>query len=64
MEKIFSIIFIVVLAGISFSQSLSGIKVCIDPGHGGHDAANDRFIPIPNFWESEGNWYKAGHVKQ
>ncbi len=48
----------------SFAQSLSGVKVCIDPGHGGHNTSNDRYIPIPNFWESEGNYSKSVHLKE
>jgi N-acetylmuramoyl-L-alanine amidase len=43
-------------------QNLNGIKICIDPGHGGNNAANDRRIePDPGnvFWESEGNFQKA-----
>jgi len=41
---------------------LSGLKFCIDPGHGGHNPANDRLlIPDPGveFWESESNFQKA-----
>ena len=41
--------------------NLSGIKICIDPGHGGH-GSNDRHL-IPDagldFWESESNFQKA-----
>ena len=43
-------------------NNLSGLKICIDPGHGGNNAANDRRIePDPGnvFWESEGNFRKA-----
>jgi len=47
-----------------FAQSLSGVKICIDPGHGGHDAANDRHIIVPDFWESEGNYSKALHAEE
>lgn len=43
-------------------SDLTGIKICIDPGHGGHNAANDRHL-IPDtgtdFWESESNFQKA-----
>jgi N-acetylmuramoyl-L-alanine amidase len=51
-------------AGSSFAQrsDLSGIKICIDPGHGGHNPANDRYLvpdPGTEFWESESNWQKA-----
>lgn len=41
---------------------LSGIKICIDPGHGGHNPANDRYLvpdPGTDFWESESNFQKA-----
>jgi N-acetylmuramoyl-L-alanine amidase len=41
---------------------LSGLKFCIDPGHGGHNAANDRYVvpePGTEFWESESNFKKA-----
>jgi N-acetylmuramoyl-L-alanine amidase len=41
---------------------LSGLKFCIDPGHGGHDPSNDRYlVPDPGneFWESESNFQKA-----
>ncbi len=41
---------------------LSGLTICIDPGHGGYDPADDRHIvPDPgiDFWESESNWQKA-----
>ncbi len=44
------------------AQDLTGLKFCIDPGHGGHNAANDRhLIPDPgtDFWESESNFQKA-----
>ena len=44
---------------------LSGLKFCIDPGHGGH-GSNDRHV-IPDagtdFWESESNFQKALWLK-
>ncbi|MBI9032804.1 Ig-like domain-containing protein, partial [bacterium] len=46
-----------------FAQDLSGIKICIDPGHGGHES-DDRHIVGPEFWESEGNYSKALHAKE
>lgn len=45
------------------AQQLEGVKICIDPGHGGYEAANDRFIPQTGFWESLSNWVKALHLK-
>ncbi len=47
---------------VTASQTLNGVRFCIDPGHGGHNPANDRRIePDPGvvFWESEGNFQKA-----
>jgi N-acetylmuramoyl-L-alanine amidase len=43
-------------------NDFSGLKFCIDPGHGGHNPLNDRLvIPDPGiyFWESESNFQKA-----
>ncbi len=59
--KILSVMFL--LTNLLSAQSLAGYKICIDPGHGGHDPANDRHILPPDFWESEGNFGKALHVK-
>ncbi len=39
-------------------QDLSGTKIYINPGHGGHDS-DDRFISATGFWESEGNLDKG-----
>ncbi len=52
----------------AFSQraNLSGIKICIDPGHGGHSDATDRHVipdPGTNYYESESNFQKALHLK-
>ncbi|MGB2869943.1 MAG: N-acetylmuramoyl-L-alanine amidase, partial [Bacteroidota bacterium] len=48
-------------SAVAQSADLSGLKFCIDPGHGGHNS-NDRHI-IPDqgieFWESESNFRKA-----
>ncbi|MCC6396620.1 MAG: Ig-like domain-containing protein [Bacteroidetes bacterium] len=50
------------VSGFAQPTDLSGLKFCIDPGHGGHNAANDRHV-IPDagtdFWESESNFQKA-----
>ncbi|MDA3859625.1 MAG: Ig-like domain-containing protein [Melioribacteraceae bacterium] len=59
--KILLLIFI--FSTLTFSQSLEGIKICIDPGHGGHDTGNDRYMPVPDFWESEGNFSKAWQLE-
>ncbi len=52
-----TLIFGIFISGI-FAQDLSGIKICIDPGHGGHES-DDRHILATDFWESEGNLTKA-----
>ena len=62
--KTLTIIFSLILTTISFSQPLAGYKFCIDPGHGGNDPANDRYMAIADFWESEGNFYKALHLEE
>ena len=65
MKRISSLLVLLfVVAGYAFCQrsDLWGITICIDPGHGGHNAANDRnVIPDPgtDFWESESNFQKA-----
>ncbi len=58
------VLLVFLATSLVFAQrtDLSGLKFCIDPGHGGHNAANDRLV-IPNpgveFWESESNFQKA-----
>ncbi len=64
MKLIYNIIFLIIFTTVSFAQSLDGVKVCIDPGHGGHDPANDRHVVEADFWESEGNYYKALHAEE
>ena len=58
------LILAVVASGLAVAQraDLSGIKICIDPGHGGYFAATDRHVvpdPGTDFWESESNFQKA-----
>lgn len=58
--KILVAVFIAMLLGINISAQVpdfSGIKICIDPGHIGHEA-DDRGMPN-GFWESEGNLTKG-----
>jgi N-acetylmuramoyl-L-alanine amidase len=65
MKFISNILVLVFFIAINInSQSLLGVKICVDPGHGGYDPANDRYIAATGFWESEGNWDKALHLKQ
>jgi N-acetylmuramoyl-L-alanine amidase len=64
MKKLFLLLMTLLLSSSLFAQraNLSGLKFCIDPGHGGHNGANDRHV-IPDvdtdFWESESNFQKA-----
>jgi len=56
------LLFLTSTAGFAQRTDLSGLKFCIDPGHGGHNPANDRLVhpdPGVDFWESEGNFQKA-----
>jgi len=53
---------LVVLTAWGQRTDLSGLKFCIDPGHGGNNPANDRYVvpdPGTEFWESESNFQKA-----
>jgi N-acetylmuramoyl-L-alanine amidase len=52
------------VSAISHAQrtDLTGIKFCIDPGHGGHSDATDRHVipdPGTDYYESESNFQKA-----
>jgi len=58
-----SIIIGILLANTAFSQDLSGVKICIDPGHGGHES-DDRYISATGFWESESNLSKAFYLEE
>ena len=49
---------LLVLVSMVYSQSLTGDRICIDPGHGGHEG-DDRFIEATGFWESESNLTKG-----
>ncbi|MCU7497181.1 MAG: hypothetical protein HF311_17040, partial [Ignavibacteria bacterium] len=51
-------------ASLVFGQDLKGVKVLINPGHGGHDPANDRHIVETDFWESEGNLSKGLYLRE
>lgn len=55
---------VLIVSSYAFAQrtDLSGIKICIDPGHGGHSDATDRHVipdPGTNYYESESNFQKA-----
>ncbi|MEA1986915.1 MAG: N-acetylmuramoyl-L-alanine amidase [Candidatus Marinimicrobia bacterium] len=61
-KKLILIITILISTSL-FSQDLSGVKICIDPGHGGHES-DDRHIIATDFWESEGNLTKAKRLRE
>ena len=67
MKKIIGI-FVGIFAFVSISAAdFTGIKIYINPGHGGYDGANDRNLPTINyalgdtlgFWESWSNLQKG-----
>jgi len=63
-NSVFILIALLVTINLS-AQQFSGYRFCIDPGHGGHDPANDRKVELPYgiiFWESEGNLETAFHL--
>lgn len=60
MKKYILIIGIILTTSL-FSQDLSGIRICLDPGHSGHES-DDRGMSN-GFWESESNLTKGLHVK-
>ncbi len=62
MKKIITLVCIIVFSSIISAQDFSNIKICINPGHGGHDS-NDRFIQETGFWESDGNLDKGLFVR-
>ena len=67
MKKIFLLYIIFTITLFAQRTDLSGLKFCIDPGHGGNNPANDRhLIPDPgtDFWESESNFQKAFYLNQ
>lgn len=63
MKNRFLLLFVVLFSSAFFAQNMTGIKVCVNPGHGGHDPANDRFIQATGFWESDGNVDKGLYLR-
>ena len=61
----FALVFAGAFAGSSYGQTLSGLVIVIDPGHGGFESDDRHLIPDPgtDFWESESNFRKALHLK-
>ena len=81
MNKIYIIVLLFLIPLLSFSQSdnnigkkmgdelphlLDGKKICLDPGHGGHDG-DDRETPIDfglTYWESDGVFSQAHYAAE
>jgi len=61
LKKTLTLFFIV--STLLNAQDFTGIRIYINPGHGGHDS-NDRHILATNFWESEGNLAKGLCLKK
>lgn len=49
--------------GLFAQPDFSGLKIMINPGHGGHDS-DDRFIEETGFWESESNLTKGLYLRE
>ncbi len=52
------ILLLATMVSMAFSQDLSDVRICIDPGHSGHES-DDRYIEATGFWESESNLTKG-----
>ncbi len=58
-------LFLFLLIQSATAQTLSGLIIVIDPGHGGYESDDRHVIPDPgtDFWESESNFQKAQWLK-
>ena len=75
MKRVFTMmaVVLVALAAMGQAKSLDGIKIYLNPGHGGFDS-NDRScwtIPVPaewtdsaGYWESKSNFVKALYLRE
>jgi len=67
MKKITLLLFVLLTGIFAYAGDLTGIKIYVNPGHGGHDSANDRnIVTIPfaandplGYWESNSNLAKG-----
>lgn len=62
MRRIFLLLLFTIATIAVNSQDFSGIKIFINPGHGGHDS-DDRHIVVTDFWESESNLEKGLYLR-
>ena len=65
-----SALFILLLFGNLNAQNLTGVKICINPGHGGYDSDDRNVVIAPytsgnqnGFWESKSNLDKGLQLK-
>jgi hypothetical protein len=67
MKKCTLFLFVMLMSLMAQAGDLTGIKIYVNPGHGGHDVANDRnILTIPfeandpnGYWESNSNLAKG-----
>jgi N-acetylmuramoyl-L-alanine amidase len=67
MKKIIYLVLVLLTSVAVHAEDLTGIKIYVNPGHGGHDPANDRnIVTIPfeagdpnGYWESNSNLVKG-----
>jgi len=62
MKKLIFVLILIIGGFPLLGQDFSGIKICVNPGHGGHDS-DDRYIPLTGYWESEGNLTKGLYLR-
>ncbi len=67
MKKLIGIFAILLISFSAMAADFTGVKIYVNPGHGGYDAANDRNLVTINyelkdtlgFWESKSNLHKG-----
>jgi len=62
MKKAAVLFILFIFSGIISAQDFDGVKIYLNPGHGGHDS-NDRYIAGTGFWESDGNLTKGLYLR-
>lgn len=68
---LFSFSWLLLFCNLVYAQNLNGIKIYINPGHGGFDPATDRNVVIApfsagdtaGFWESKSNLVKGLYLR-
>ncbi len=56
-------ILLFLLLAFALGQDFDSVKIYINPGHGGHDPSDDRYISETGFWESESNLTKGLYLR-